>query len=116
MKILTALLIATLGASLYAQQTPPQGPPKPTPRTADGHPDLSGVWVAGNPDARQIRVAIGRARRRLGWTLRRRLLCVQRRAERGDQKRGEYLHRCTLRDSDRRGRRATPRSCGRRRR
>src|SRR6185295_4836033 len=51
MKILTALLVATLSASVYAQQSAP-GAPKPTPRAADGHPDLSGVWNAGNPSIR----------------------------------------------------------------
>jgi hypothetical protein len=58
MKILTALLIATLGASVYAQQAAQQGPPKPTPRAADGHADLSGVWNAGNPSIRRDQSSI----------------------------------------------------------
>ena len=57
MKILTAFLIATLTASAYAQQAP-QSAAKPTPRTADGHPDLSGVWNAGNPSIRKDQSSI----------------------------------------------------------
>jgi hypothetical protein len=50
MKLLTAFLIATFAATLQGQQAPgePQAASKPTPRTADGHADLSGVWIAGN--------------------------------------------------------------------
>ena len=58
MKILTALLVATLTASVYAQQAPQSAAPKPTPRAADGHADLSGVWNAGNPSIRRDQASI----------------------------------------------------------
>jgi len=46
--IVTAFLIAAFAVSLSAQEAAKAEPPKPTPRAADGHPDLSGVWIAGN--------------------------------------------------------------------
>jgi hypothetical protein len=43
-----AMLVATFAVTLGAQQAAKTEPPKPTPRTTDGHPDLSGVWIAGS--------------------------------------------------------------------
>ena len=44
-----ALLMSAFTLSMNAQEgAKPQEAPKPTPRSSDGHPDLSGVWVAGN--------------------------------------------------------------------
>jgi len=43
-----ALLVAAFAVSVSAQEGAKTEPPKPTPRAADGHPDLSGVWIAGN--------------------------------------------------------------------
>jgi hypothetical protein len=44
-----ALLLSAFTLSMNAQEgAKPQEAPKPTPRSTDGHPDLSGVWVAGN--------------------------------------------------------------------
>jgi hypothetical protein len=49
MKIATALIVVALAAPAFAQQAAkPAEAPKPTPRAADGHPDLSGIWIAGN--------------------------------------------------------------------
>jgi len=56
-------LVASTGAAavaaltlvpLHAQQkaAAPQAAAKATPRAADGHPDLSGIWVAGNRSIR----------------------------------------------------------------
>src|ERR1700675_3741576 len=35
----------TKNTTQYAPPSLPSGPSKPTPRTADGHPDLSGMWI-----------------------------------------------------------------------
>ena len=44
-----ALLTSALSLPLSAQEgAKPQEAPKPTPGMTDGHPDLSGVWIAGN--------------------------------------------------------------------
>ena len=51
--VAAALLAAA--ASIHAQGTGQPAPPaasKPTPRTADGHVDLSGVWIGGNRSIR----------------------------------------------------------------
>ena len=50
--IAAALAAAMSVVSLYAQSAPenpstPLGARVPTPRTADGHPDLSGMWGGG---------------------------------------------------------------------
>jgi hypothetical protein len=42
-----ALLVLGFERDLWAQQTP-QPRPKATPRAADGRPDLTGLWIAGN--------------------------------------------------------------------
>jgi hypothetical protein len=42
-----ALLMLAFGPDLWARQTA-QTTPKPTPRAADGRPDLTGLWVSGN--------------------------------------------------------------------
>jgi hypothetical protein len=42
-----ALVVLGAQSDLSAQQTA-QAPPKTTPRAADGRPDLTGLWVAGN--------------------------------------------------------------------
>ena len=44
-------LVAFLGASAYAQTPATNGKPVPTPRTADGKPDLSGRWGGGGGGA-----------------------------------------------------------------
>src|SRR5262245_44126557 len=50
-----AALVALASVSISAQQQGPpvaQATPKATPRAADGHPDLSGIWIAGNRSIR----------------------------------------------------------------
>jgi hypothetical protein len=42
-----ALLVLGFERDLWAQEAP-QATPKATPRAADGRPDLTGLWVAGN--------------------------------------------------------------------
>ncbi len=46
-----ALFMLALPLDLSAQQPAPPAP-KPTPRAADGFPDLTGIWVAGNASGR----------------------------------------------------------------
>ena len=51
MLLLTVVAVAALTAhsavAQFGQQAPAPKPSGPTPRTADGHPDLSGVWWPG---------------------------------------------------------------------
>jgi hypothetical protein len=49
---IAALAFIPAHAQEPAQPKPAPAAPKPTPRTADGHPDLSGVWIAGNRSIR----------------------------------------------------------------
>src|ERR1041385_421752 len=53
---IVAGIVAVLSLLASAQQTPAPGgrgardaAPGPVPRTADGHPDLHGVWLGGGP-------------------------------------------------------------------
>ena len=53
--LVTAFLVAAFAAPLGGQEAAKtQEAPKPTPRAADGHPDLSGVWIAGNRGIRAV--------------------------------------------------------------
>ena len=53
--LLSVIVVMVLGISFWAlAQTPPQQ--APTPRTADGHADLSGFWSDGRPDTATILV------------------------------------------------------------
>ena len=47
-----ALVILGLQWDLSAQQAAPTPPSRTTPRTTDGRPDLTGVWVAGSANSR----------------------------------------------------------------
>jgi hypothetical protein len=47
--VVAALVVCASTVSLNGQEgAKAQEAPKPTPRAADGRPDLSGVWIAGN--------------------------------------------------------------------
>jgi hypothetical protein len=48
-----ALTAACLGSSAAAQTA--------APRSTDGHPDLSGIWVAGNPNASRPKITEGQS-------------------------------------------------------
>ena len=47
----TGILLLGIVVSLSAQAQGPAAPQAPTPRAADGHPDLTGIWVTGNASA-----------------------------------------------------------------
>lgn len=50
LSLVSSILLAALAAPLFGQDNPltavdvKSAKPKPSPRTADGHPDLSGYW------------------------------------------------------------------------
>ena len=68
--VATAVLLLALG-STHAQISPPVDPAlspafkeaaaKPTPRTPDGHPDLTGYWTIGEPSGGNTSVQAGSA-------------------------------------------------------
>src|SRR5262245_55521431 len=46
-----AITVSALSIALVAPLGAQDSPAAPTPRTADGHPDLTGIWGSGNAGA-----------------------------------------------------------------